>query len=558
MALDGYSIYGLALELSSMLEHCKIDKVNQPTKDEFVLTLRKKGFNHKLLINISSNNPRIHFLNENRENPKIPPMFCMLLRKHLSGAIIRNVTTNNFERLINFELLGYDELGYQTKKHLIIELMGKFSNLIVVDAENRIVDCAKRVDFESSTRPLLPNIFYNYPPKQDKKSILEIDDFESFAQPVENSSDLVNSLTGMSPLIASNLYSQDKNILENNLNNFKNYINSGEISCYIINRDGKPHDFSILPFKDSTKQENFSFMLCDFFEKKDKNNSLKSVHKELTKTVKNLINRQKKKLVIQTKELEETKERDVFKNFGDLIISNLYNLSDEKTDFIELINYFDESMPLIKIPLDITLSPKQNSDKYFLKYNKLKTAEIILTKELSKGENDLIYLESVLDNIERTETTKELDEIKNELVEGLYIKKSSKPSKKTAVAEPNKYISSDGFTILSGKNNIQNDNLTLKQSYKTDIWFHTQKIHGSHVVLKTDGREVPEQTLLECAMIAAYNSKSRESSNVPVDYCPIKNVKKPRGAKFGMVIYDVYNTIYITPDEHQIIKMKVK
>lgn len=557
MALDGYSIYGLALELKEVLDHCKIEKVNQPTKDEFVFTVRKKGFNHKLLINISSSNPRIHFLNENRENPKVPPMFCMLLRKHLAGAVIRNVTTENFERLIKFEVLGYDELGYQTTKYLIIELMGKFSNLVLVDQENRIIDCAKRVDFENSSRPLLPNIFYEYPPLQNKKTILEIEDFTEFAKNIEHTSDIVDSITGMSPLVASYLYSADTATLIENLTQFKEYISSGKIDCYIINIDGKPHDFSILPFKNSEKQQNFSFMLCDFFEKKDKTNALKSIHKELTKTVKNLISRQKKKILIQTDELEETFKRDIFKNYGDLIISNMYNITQEKSQELEVINYYEPDMPTIKIPMDITLTPKQNADKYFLKYNKLKHAEIILTKELEKGENDLNYLESVLDNIERTETTKELEEIKNELILGFYIKKSSKMSKKVIVSEPNKYLSSDGYTIYAGKNNVQNDELTTKTAYKTDIWFHTQKIHGSHVILKSNGQEVPETTIKECAMIAAYNSKSRSSSNVPVDYCAVRNVKKPRGAKYGMVIYDNYNTIYLTPNEQEVMKLKV-
>ena len=556
MALDGITIYAIAQELNSVLEHCKIDKVNQPTKDEIVLTIRKKGFNHKLLINISSNNPRIHFLNENRENPKVPPMFCMLLRKHLVGAVVTKVETVDFERLIKLELLTYDDMGFQTKKYLIIELMGKFSNLILTQNDNMIIDCAKRVDFESSTRPLLPNIFYEYPPSQNKSSILDID--ESFVNNLKSEDDIVSNIKGISPIIAKTLYS-DTNLC-NNLLNFKQYIISGEFKYYLLSKNGFHQDFSILPIKgfDITITDNFCFTLCDFYEQKEKTNALKSVHKELTKTVKNLITRQNKKFVIQTKELEDTKQRDIFKNYGDLIISNLYNLTNEKTDTITVVNYFDENMPEISIPMDIALNTKQNADKYFLKYTKLKNAEQILTAEIKKGKNDLVYLESILESIERTETTAELVEIKNELVEANYIKKPSKVDKKPKLSVPNKYISSDGFVILSGKNNIQNDLLTLKTAYKTDIWFHTQKIHGTHVILIREGKDVPETTLLECAMIAAFNSKAKNSSNVPVDYCPVSNVKKPRSAKPGMVIYDNYNTIYITPDAKKIVELKVK
>lgn len=553
MPLDGITIFAIANELNTVLEHCKIEKVNQPTKDEIVLTVRKKGFNHKLLINTSSNNPRVYFLKENRENPKTPPMFCMLLRKHLVGAIITNVETINFERLIKFELLTYDEMGYQTKKYLIIELMGKFSNLILTQNDNMIIDCAKRVDFESSIRPLLPNIYYENPPNQEKTSILDID--ENFINNINSADDVVNNILGMSPVIAKNLCNRV------DLINFKKSVENNSLSAYILYKNGKAVDFSVIPIYgyDSVESDNFSFMLCDFYEQKDKTNALKSVHKELVKTVKNLINRQSKKLIIQNQELLDTQKRDIFKNYGDLIVSNLYNLSETKCESIKLINYFDENMPEIEIPLDITLTPKQNSDKYFLKYTKLKHAEEILTKEIEKGEINLIYLESILESIDRTETTLELEEIKNELIDGLYIKKSSKNiNKKRPVSLPHKYISSDGFTILAGKNNIQNDLLTLKTANKNDLWFHTQKIHGTHVILQSGGQQVPEATMFECFMIAVYNSKARESANVPVDYCPVSHVKKPRGVKAGMVIYDNYNTAYVTPDLKKIQELRVK
>ncbi|MFI3226796.1 MAG: NFACT RNA binding domain-containing protein [Clostridia bacterium] len=556
MPFDGITVFAMANELNSVLEHCKIEKVNQPTKDEIVLTVRKKGFNHKLLINVSSNNPRVHFLKENRENPKVPPMFCMLLRKHLAGSVITGISTSNFERLMKIEVLAYDEMGFQTKKYLIIELMGKFSNLILTQSDNMIIDCAKRVDFESSVRPLLPNIYYENPPAQEKISILDVD--ESFAQTVENSDDFVAKILGVSPIIAKSICKDDK-ICENILN-FKEKVQNNELCAHLLYKNGKPQDFSVMAIDgfDSIAHDNFSFMLCDFYEQKEKTNALKSVHKELSRTVKNLINRQTKKLVLQNEELEDTAKRVVFQNYGDLIVSNLYCLSEQKSESITLINYFDENMPEVEIPLDITLTPKQNADKYFLKYNKLKHAEQILTEEIIKGEQNLIYLESVLESIDRTENTQELEEIKNELIDGFYIKKSTKLSKKPKISIPNRYISSDGFVILAGKNNVQNDTLTLKTASRNDMWFHTQKIHGTHVILQNGGQQVPETTLNECFMIAAYNSKARSSSNVPVDYCPVSHVRKPRGSKAGMVIYDNYNTAYVTPDAVKIEELRVK
>lgn len=552
MPLDGITIYAMANELNTVLEHCKIEKINQPTREEIVLTVRKKGFNHKLLINLNSNNPRVHFLRESRENPKTPPMFCMLLRKHLAGGVITNIKTANFERLMEIEILSYDEMGVRTKKYLTIELMGKFSNLILRQSDDLIIDCLKRVDFESSIRPVLPNIYYSYPPKQEKISILDID--ENFVSKIKSEQDIIDSLFGISPIIAKQLHQKS------DLINFKQIVQENKLSAYILHKNGIAVDFSVLPVDgyDCVKSDNFSFMLCDFYEQKEKTNALKSVHKELSKTVKNLINRQNKKLIIQNEELSNTITREVFKNYGDLIISNLHSLSDKKTESIKVLNYYDEQMPEIEIPLDITLTPHQNADKYFLKYNKLKTAEQILTEEIEKGEQNLIYLESVHESILRTETTSELLEIKTELADGGYIKKSAKISKKPVVSLPIKYISSDGFVILAGKNNVQNDKLTLKMASKNDMWFHTQKIHGTHVILQNSGQTVPESTIFECFMIAVYNSKARTSANVAVDYCTVSNVKKPRGAKAGMVIYDNYKTGYATADFAKIEELRVK
>lgn len=556
MPLDGITVYAMARELNSVLEHCKIEKINQPTKDEIILSVRKKGFNHKLLINVSSNSPRVHFLKENRENPKTPPMFCMLLRKHLTGAVITGISTENFERLMKIEVLAYDDMGFKTKKYIIIELMGKFSNLIITQSDGMIIDCVKRVDFESSVRPILPNIYYELPPKQEKTSILDID--EDFAKKLQSEEDIINNILGISPIIAKSLINNEnflKEILE-----LKEKVSNNELNAYLLYKNGNMVDFSVIEIKnyDSVKQNDFSFMLCDFYEQKEKTNALKSVHKELTKNVKNLISRQKKKIIIQNEELLDTKDREIYKNYAELIVSNLYSIDDEKKESIRVINYFDSEMKDVDIPLDITLTPKKNADKYYLKYNKLKNAEKILTDELKKGELNLIYLESVLESIERTENTDELNEIKLELIDGKYIKKSSKMNKKPVISKPNQYISSDGFVIHAGKNNVQNDLLTLKQSSKNDIWFHTQKIHGTHVILHSGGQEVPETTMLECFMIAVYNSKARNSTNVPVDYCPVSHVKKPRGAKAGMVIYDNYNTAYVTADIKKIEELKEK
>lgn len=542
MPLDGLTVFALGLELHERLVNAKIDKVSQPIRDELVLQIRKNSQNHKLLINL--NTPRVHFIKENRENPQKPPMFCMLMRKHLIGALIKSVNTFNYERLLEIELDTYDELGFKTTKYLVIELLGKFSNVILLNSERIIIDSIRRVDFEMSIRAVLPNIYYDRPPSQNKIDILELTGLPLCT------GTFLESVSGTSPLLCEILYDENPEILRKNIENLKKDVKSKQFSCYLLEKNGKPFDFTIVHTDKytCTKQENFSDLLCDFYENKDKANALNSAYKELSKTLKNLIKRKTKKIEIQTAELDDTKTREIYKQYGDIIVSNMYNITDVKQESITLINYFDENMSEIEIPLDIKLTAKQNADKYFAKYTKLKTAEEILHKEIEKAHNDVFYLESILEALERTTSTIEIAEIKSELMLCGFIK-STKTNKKQAKSTPNKYVSVDGFTIYSGKNNIQNDELTLKLASKNDIWLHTQKIHGTHVIIVTDGQEVPETTLIEASRIAVLNSKAKNSTNVPVDYCLVKDVKKPRGAKAGMVIYNNFKTIFASAKE---------
>lgn len=541
MPLDAFSIRAISLELSSILAFGRIDKVSHPSRDEIILGVRNNSQNFKLLINTAT--PRIHFLTTNRENPKTPPMFCMLLRKHLVGALIKSVSSPNFERLIEFELDTYDELGFKTTKYLIVELLGKFSNVILLNHERLIIDCLKRVDFESSSRPLQPNIYYDYPPSQNKISILDLNTLPS------SRDDLLSKVLGFSPFLADLIFDEDTSIYKQNVDILKDSTKNDDFSLYFYNRDDKTFDFSIIDNHrfHSVKQDNFSTCLAHFFESREKNNALNSLYKELLKLTKNLIKRKERKVEIQNTELLDTLNRDTFKTYGDLIISNLHSISSLKQDSITLINYYDEAMSKVSIPLDITLSPKQNADKYFLKYTKLKSAEVILKSELDKAHSEIFYLESILDCLSRAENSIELLEIKQELIDYGYIRQPSKSKKSIQISKPNYHLSSDGFTIIVGKNNKQNDELTLKTASKNDIWLHTHNIHGSHTIILTDGRDVPHSTILEASALCAFNSKAQNSDNVPVDYCPVSHVKKPRGAKAGMVIYDNYNTVYVTP-----------
>ena len=576
MPLDAIYLTHLADELRAQLIGSKIDKIHQPSKDEIVLTMRGVAGTQRVLLSANPSRPRAHITSASFENPSTPPMFCMLLRKHLLGGRLTNIEQPPLERVLDLSFSCTDEFGEGVIRHLIIEIMGRNSNLILCGEDGRITDCVRRVDYEmSEQRQVLPGLFYHLPPQQHKANPLTVsmEDLsalmEAVSSPIRPDSFIVEHFAGLPPLICRELsYRFDPKLEDINdlplsarytlaahlKQEFSGIANGGG-APYLLFENGVAKDYSYMPIQqygsrmDSVREKSYSGLLDAFYSKKDAAARMKSKSSAMTKTITNLRNRTARKLEIQKKELAATENRDVLRVKGELIIANLYCMERGQTRLVAE-NYYDPELKKIEISLQPQLSPQQNAAKYFKDYNKAKNAEVYLTEQIERGQIELLYLESVLEEISRAESEKDLNEIRQELILGGYIRNTDKKNKmKSSVSKPMEFTSSSGLRIRVGRNNTQNDQLTLKSSFKSDLWLHAQKIHGSHVIISCDGDDPDDQTILEAAMLAAYYSHARAGQNVPVDYCLVKYVKKPTGAKPGMVIYDHYNTIYVTPEE---------
>lgn len=575
MALDALAIRCLTKELSAAATGSRIDKIHQPERDEILLHLRSFTQSYKLVLSASPSHPRAHFTRETKENPKTPPMFCMLLRKHLSGGKIIAVRQIDFERIIVLDIESYDELGDLTTKHLTAELMGRHSNLILTDHQDRIIDCIKHVDFTvSSVRQVMPGRTYTAPPAQDKIELPDIfpDQFHLSPAPgLPADKLLMNTISGISPLTAreivytafgrmdtetDTLTESETKKLEKAVLEFASKLRAGQFRpCLITDNSGKILDFSAVEIKQYeslaaiTFFDQLSDVLFAFYNGRDKAARMKQKSADLVKLLNNHLERAAKKLVIQKKTVADAENKDRYKIYGDLLTANLYRIKDGAQS-IELENYYEPNSPVISVSLNPQFSPSQNAQRYYKRYTKAKTAEVEVAKQIQSNLADIDYLESTLAAVENASSEADLNAIRTELAEQGYLKRKTAVKKKQqqASTKPLHFVSSDGFDIYVGKNNTQNDYLTLRFANSSDLWFHTKNIHGSHTVIKLGlDKEVPKQTLLEAAQLAAYFSKGRDSSQVPVDYTQIKNVKKPNGAKPGMVIYDSYNTIYVTP-----------
>ena len=468
-------------------------------------------------------------------------------------------------------------MGDLTTKYLIAEIMGRHSNIILTTQDMKIIDCIKHIDFTiSSVRQLLPGLDYVSPPPQDKTDLINIEetvqiDFSSPVQTVDKA--ILSSIAGISPLTAreivyrafgrtdiknSELTDSGKNKILYEVVRLAKAVKSGDFEpCIIINStSGKLMDFSSTPIKQYESMaeiryfDSVSELLDSFYKTRDMHERMRQKSADLVKLLSNNIERVSKKLVILNKTLSDSENKDKYKIYGDLLMANLYNMEQGQKN-IEVQNYYEENAPTIKINLDPQLTPSQNAQKYYKKYNKAKTAEVEAAKQIKNAESDLEYLESTLAAVETADSESDLNAIRAELIaEGYLKRKVNQKRQKQAASKPMHFVSSDGFDIYVGKSNMQNDYLTLKFANSSDLWFHTKNIHGSHTVIKLGiDKDVPKSTIMEAAQIAAYYSKGRDSSQVPVDFTQIKNVRKPNGAKPGMVIYDNYNTIYVTPKE---------
>ena len=575
MPLDALCLTAVAGEVRAAVQGGKIDKIYQPTRDEVVLYIRGPAGNVRLLLSANPGHPRAHLTERNRENPEQPPMFCMLLRKHLQGARILELNQPPLERILDFRLETLDELGDRVERRLVLEAMGRSANLLLLDGEGRIVDCTRRVDGDLARgqRQLLPGLFYRQPPAVDKLNPFTLEPEELrlvLANPLGKAWDklLLDSFTGLSPLVARELAfraGDDSEKLAAELEKLGKAVEENHFTAYLLVREGKPVDFTFLPVlqygpeTESIPQESFSALLDDFFSDRESAERVRQRGQDLVKSVTSARDRTARKLGNQARELEATKNRERLRELGDILTSNLHLMERGMSTF-RTMDFYDPEGGEVDIPLDPLLTPQQNAAKYYKEYNKAKTAEEMLTIQIEKGEKELEYLNSVLENIALAEGEKDLQEIRQELTETGYLRRPKTAAKraKKVSGKPMEFRSSAGLRISVGKNNSQNDLLTTKLAYKSDIWLHTQKIHGSHVILWLEGGEADAQSLTEAAQLAAYFSQARDGSKVPVDYTPVKYVKKPAGARPGMVVYTTYQTAVVEPDAELAKKLRVK
>ena len=571
MPLDAICLQAVVQEIAPLVVGSRIEKIQQPQRDQVVLLLRG---NRRLLLCASPNQPRLHLTEILRDNPSQPPMFCMLLRKYLSSGRIVSMEQEPLEREVRLVIEATDELGEQSRFALILELMGRHANLILCDKDGRIIDCLRRVDLEmSQQRQILPGLFYHLPPAQNKKDPLTVEraEFLSLLPKQLPEKWLTETFTAISPLIAREIVCRAYGTVdvqqadERLWDSFFGWQNTVKENCFtpiLVERNGKPLEFSygeIAQYGEyATLQicESFSRMLDRFYVEREQTERIRQRGQDLLKTATNAVSRVRRRLAMQEKEYAQTQNREQYRICGELLTANFYRMERGQSR-VTVENYYEENCPPMEIALDVRLSPQENAARYFKQYTKAKTAEKILAEQMEKGRSELAYLESVVQELCQAESEQDFNDIRAELTEGGYLRRVGKrqpgfqrPSK------PREFRSTAGLRILVGRNNVQNDKLTTKIAQKWDIWFHTQKIHGSHVILCTDDTQPDEQSLYEAAVLAAWYSQGRESGKVTVDYTPVKFVKKPAGIRPGMVVYTVYRTMQVEPDEELIKRLK--
>lgn len=598
MPFDALCLSGVIHELNTSLTGARVDKIHQPGRDEVILSLRTQNTgNVRLLLSANPAHPRLHLTTLPLENPEKPPMFCMLLRKHLSGARLLEIDQTPLERVAALRFEALNELGDRVERRLVLEAISHKTNLILLDGEGRILDCIRHTgadlsskltagDGAAAVRILQPGMFYRLPPGVDKANPLKLDReaLEGLlsAAPEEAQADkwLLDAFGGLSPLICRELTHRaggDTSIrlnllgpegrkrLLDQVEYLQSVIKEGYYTPSMVSMDGRPRDFTFLyvgQYEGSAQVERwpaFSPMLDAFFEQRERQDRVKQKGQDLIKSVTNARDRTARKIANQEKELAATKDRDRLRQLGDILTSNFYQM-EKGMARLKAADFYDPEGKEIEIKLDPLLTPQQNAAKYYKDYNRAKKAEEMLTIQLEKGRGELDYLNSVLENISLAEGERDLAEIRQELADTGYLRRPAKARDrgKRIASKPMEFRSTSGLRISVGKNNSQNDLLTCKLAGKNDIWFHTQKIHGSHVILWTEGETPDLQSLNEAAVLAAWFSQARDSGKVPVDYTPVRYVKKPGGARPGMVIYTTYETAQVTPDGELARKLRVK
>ena len=568
MAFDAFY---LKFTLDEIRQRClggRVEKIFQPSRDALILLLKGSAGREKLLIAANPAAPRLHLTTASPENPPEPPMFCMLLRKHLSGARLAEVTQPEMERMAVFTFDATDEMGFPVRKRLVAELMGRTCNLYLLNPEGRILDCLRRVPLDKNTkRSALPGLNYIFPDPVEKKNpaALSAADYSALLRapgPDLLCDRLMDALGGLSPLVCreaalccagdtdARVEGQDPEVLGEKLHAFFSEILEHPAPYYYALADGTPKQFSFCPIRqygDCRRAEGFSALLDRFYTLRDRRDAIRQKSQGMRKTVTNYCQRLRRKLAVQGKELEATYDRERLRQLGDILTANLSRLKKGQTE-ARCEDFYDENMAAVTIPLSPLLSPQQNAAKFYKDYTRMKNAEKELSHQLSLGREELSYLESVQEELNRADTEAELEEIRQELQAGGYVRPDAgRKRMKQSKLPPMRFESTDGFPIYVGRNNRQNDELTFRLARKDDIWCHASKVHGSHVIISCGGRVPPDNTVTQAAQLAAYYAETTGGQNIPVDVTPVRQVKKLPSAKPGMVIYHSYKTVIVNP-----------
>ena len=564
MAFDAFYM-SCVLEEVRALGECRVEKIHQPSRDTVILLLKHKEGRAKLLIAANPAAPRLHLTTASPENPAEPPMFCMLLRKHIGSARLVAVNQLPMERCAEFVFDCIDEMGDAVQKRLVAELMGKTCNLYLLGADGRIIDCLRRIGLDAGAkRTALPGMYYQNPDPVEKMRPQDASMVDLLAAPGADllADRLMDHLGGLSPLICreaalfaagdtdTRIDGCDMAAVAEKLTVFFNQYLTRPIPSYYAQADGTPKQFAFCPicqYGAYKTADGFSALLDMYYTVRDRKDALRQKGQAMRKTVSNLCQRLERKLAIQEKELAATYDRERLRQLGDILMANIHSIQ-KGQKVARCQDFYDENMALIDIPLSVELSPQQNAAKFYKDYTRMKNAEAMLTHQIELGETELVYLRSVLEELNRADSEQALEEIRQELQEGGYVKSDGgKRKMKQSKLSPMRFVSTDGYPIYVGRNNKQNDELTFKMARKDDLWFHASKVHGSHVIVACAGVTPPDNTITQAAQLAAYYAETGSGQNIPVDMTPVKQVKKIPNGKPGMVIYHSYKTVIANP-----------
>ena len=566
MAFDAYFMSAVLEEVRAKCIGARIDKIHQPSRDTLILQLKSRESREKLIFVANPTAPRLHLTTASPENPAEPPMFCMLLRKHLLGAKLNSVTQPPMERAATFTFDCTDEMGYPVQKRLVAELMGRTCNLYLLSPEGRIIDCLRRIGLdESAKRAALPGLNYQDPEPVTKEELGSETNFAAFLnQPGADilADRLMDTFGGLSPLVCreaalfaagstdARIDALDADTVAEKLQLFfAEHLNHPAPYYYDLS-DGTPKQFAFCPIRqygEYKQAESFGQLLDMYYTLRDHKDAMRQKSAAVRKTVQNLCTRLKRKLAIQEKELTATFDRERLRQLGDILTANIHRIVKGQTK-VTCQDFYDEEMKDIEIPISPILSPQQNAAKFYKDYTRMKNAEKELTRQMELAEDELNYLQSVLEELNRAQSEQELEEIRQELQAGGYLRAETGRKKvKQGKLPPMRFESTDGYPIYVGRNNRQNDELTFKSARKDDIWCHASKVHGSHVIISCGGTMPPDDTVTQAAQLAAYYAETGGGQNIPVDVTTVKQVKKVPSGKPGMVIYHTYRTVIANP-----------